>query len=333
MVSIKDIATSLGVSRGTVDRALHNRSGVAPEVKKKILEKADELGYHSNKAARMLAIRKNPRVIGILMPSLSNPFFEDVKKGIYAAAEEYADSGFSVRIKEVEGFESSVHLLAIKELRDEADALLVVTLDDKRIINELEKGPQPFAMLNSLLSTDKALFYSGSDYRQKGRLNAGLLCMIGIAPFHILLIQGSMAMRGHAEACQSFISSLIEKGVDFNIVATCNSEDSDDRTFEEVSRELREHPEINTIFVVSAGVCGAVKACEGKDILIFASDDVPSVKDAIKREQVAWTVCQDPYMQGYQGYKKMCEYFLVPDRECASYIAKHVVKIKENIEE
>lgn len=34
-VTIKDIALEAGVSRGTVDRVLHNRSGVNPEVAKK----------------------------------------------------------------------------------------------------------------------------------------------------------------------------------------------------------------------------------------------------------------------------------------------------------
>ena len=35
-VTIKDIALEAGVSRGTVDRVLHNRSGVNPEVAKKV---------------------------------------------------------------------------------------------------------------------------------------------------------------------------------------------------------------------------------------------------------------------------------------------------------
>jgi len=43
-VTIKDIAAKAGVSRGTVDRVLHNRKDVKPEVAKRILLIADKLG-------------------------------------------------------------------------------------------------------------------------------------------------------------------------------------------------------------------------------------------------------------------------------------------------
>ena len=36
MITIKDIAKKAGVSRGTVDRVLHDRGKVAPEKEKKI---------------------------------------------------------------------------------------------------------------------------------------------------------------------------------------------------------------------------------------------------------------------------------------------------------
>ena len=42
-VTIKQIAEAAGVSRGTVDRALNNRSGINPEVAKRVREIAAEL--------------------------------------------------------------------------------------------------------------------------------------------------------------------------------------------------------------------------------------------------------------------------------------------------
>ena len=43
-VTAQQIADLAGVSRGTVDRALHNRGRVNPEVKEKIQKIARELG-------------------------------------------------------------------------------------------------------------------------------------------------------------------------------------------------------------------------------------------------------------------------------------------------
>ena len=44
-VTIQQIAEKAGVSRGTVDRALHHRGRINPQVAEKIWELADEMGY------------------------------------------------------------------------------------------------------------------------------------------------------------------------------------------------------------------------------------------------------------------------------------------------
>jgi uncharacterized protein (DUF1501 family) len=52
---IKDIAKALGVSTGTVDRALHARPGINDATRRRVLKMADKLGYRPNLAARVQA--------------------------------------------------------------------------------------------------------------------------------------------------------------------------------------------------------------------------------------------------------------------------------------
>ena len=59
MATIKQIAEKAGVSRGTVDRVLNNRSGVNEETARKVLEIAKLLNYKPNKAGKALAAQKN----------------------------------------------------------------------------------------------------------------------------------------------------------------------------------------------------------------------------------------------------------------------------------
>ncbi|MDO4471239.1 MAG: helix-turn-helix domain-containing protein, partial [Bacillota bacterium] len=54
-ITVKEIAEIAGVSRGTVDRALKNRSGISPETKKKILKIAEKYDYHPNVIGTALA--------------------------------------------------------------------------------------------------------------------------------------------------------------------------------------------------------------------------------------------------------------------------------------
>ena len=59
-VTINDVAKAAGVSKGTVDRVLHNRGEVSRKSKEKVLKVIEELGFKPNLYASLLA--SQPRV-------------------------------------------------------------------------------------------------------------------------------------------------------------------------------------------------------------------------------------------------------------------------------
>src|ERR1700734_1386060 len=75
------IAEALGVSTGTVHRALHNHSGVSPMTKTRVLQMAKTLGYRPNLAARFLSSKRNLRIsVNTLKGTTS--FWDEVRAGI-----------------------------------------------------------------------------------------------------------------------------------------------------------------------------------------------------------------------------------------------------------
>src|SRR3984885_1568331 len=83
---IKDIAKALGISIGTVDRALHERSGVSLKTKARVLQMAEQLGYKPNLAAQ--ALKLNRRIeIAVVLPKQISHFFDPLRAGIRSAAE------------------------------------------------------------------------------------------------------------------------------------------------------------------------------------------------------------------------------------------------------
>ena len=54
--TIKMIAEQAGVSIGTVDRVLHNRPYVKPEVRERVLQVMEALDYRPNRMASALAL-------------------------------------------------------------------------------------------------------------------------------------------------------------------------------------------------------------------------------------------------------------------------------------
>ena len=65
MVSMKDISAVCGVSVATVSKALNDQNDVGKETKKRIRQVAEEMGYFSNSAAKMLKTNRSYNV-GVL---------------------------------------------------------------------------------------------------------------------------------------------------------------------------------------------------------------------------------------------------------------------------
>lgn len=79
--TINDIARELNVSSSTVSRALNDSSKISEETKKRVLDKANELGYDLNLVASSLS-KKRTGIIGVIIPVINRSFFSEVLSGI-----------------------------------------------------------------------------------------------------------------------------------------------------------------------------------------------------------------------------------------------------------
>jgi len=84
--TITDVAHLAGVSPSTVSNLLNGRSQrMRPSTQERILSAIDELGYTPNQAARQLKTGYSP-VIGLIVPSVANPFYGMFARHVEAAA-------------------------------------------------------------------------------------------------------------------------------------------------------------------------------------------------------------------------------------------------------
>jgi LacI family gluconate utilization system Gnt-I transcriptional repressor len=84
-LTLKDVAEKAGVSPITVSRVVNGYEGVRANVREKVAAAITDLGYIPNRSASVLASSKS-KLIGVLIPSLSNVVFNDVLRGIYDIA-------------------------------------------------------------------------------------------------------------------------------------------------------------------------------------------------------------------------------------------------------
>lgn len=92
--TLKKIAQVLDISISTVSRALKNHPDISVSTKQKVMELAQTLEYEPNAMAVNLR-SKNTKVFGIMIPSITNQFYDSF---IAAAEEEARKSGYSLMI-------------------------------------------------------------------------------------------------------------------------------------------------------------------------------------------------------------------------------------------
>jgi DNA-binding LacI/PurR family transcriptional regulator len=93
-VTLQEVARRAKVSPATVSRVLNNSGRVKEAARARVLRAVDELHYHPNLHARMLA-RGQSRTLGLIVSNLKNPFFLDIFHALEADAHE---KGFEVMV-------------------------------------------------------------------------------------------------------------------------------------------------------------------------------------------------------------------------------------------
>jgi DNA-binding LacI/PurR family transcriptional regulator len=76
-VTAKEVARQIGVSQSAVSRAFTKNASISPEMRERVLQAAERLGYKPNAMARTLTTRRSG-IVGIVMGDLTNPFYPEV---------------------------------------------------------------------------------------------------------------------------------------------------------------------------------------------------------------------------------------------------------------
>jgi LacI family transcriptional regulator len=85
MATVKDIAAAVGVSVATVSNVLNGRPNVGRVNRQKVQRAVKRLGYRPNRAAQAMRTGRS-RVIGLVLPDLTNPFFPELAQAVESTA-------------------------------------------------------------------------------------------------------------------------------------------------------------------------------------------------------------------------------------------------------
>lgn len=133
-VTTIDLADKLGVSQATVSLALNDDPRVSAETKRKVKALAKELKYSPNYVATSLRTRKT-NVIGLILPSIPNPFYPNIAWGIDQVAQE---AGYNVFLGTYRDMAQETDLVRLL-IRKQVNGIIFALRHDLNRIDWLEE--------------------------------------------------------------------------------------------------------------------------------------------------------------------------------------------------
>ncbi|WP_284640757.1 LacI family DNA-binding transcriptional regulator [Paenibacillus silviterrae] len=272
MATIHDVAVKAGVSVTTVSRVLNNRGYISEETRRKVYACMEELNYHPNDIARSL-LSKRSNLIGLIIPSVSHPFFGELAGYIEYYAykmgskillcnsqldpvkeREYIDMMSRNR---VDGIIMGSHTLEVDEYKNLKGA--VVSFDRQ---------------------IDERIPYVSSDNYMGGQLATRLLISKGCRK--IAHICGNLELNLLANRrTDAFLEEVRQHGIEHIVVQTDKNVFDQQQYEKMIERMLVEDPDIDGVFVTSDIIAAfIIKICHKlgrrvpEDVRIVGYDDV-----------------------------------------------------------
>jgi DNA-binding LacI/PurR family transcriptional regulator len=126
-VTIYDIAKELNLSASTVSRVLGNSTRpVNPEIRRAVEETAKRLHYYPNTIARSLKTDSN-RSIGVILPSISNPFYPSIVRGM---EDEAAACSYAINICSCDRDGEKMDRYVERAIEERVSGLIAIYIDD-----------------------------------------------------------------------------------------------------------------------------------------------------------------------------------------------------------
>ena len=143
-MSITEVARRAGLSAATVSRVFNTPDIVATDTRAKVLKIAADVGYVANASARTLRTRHS-RVLGVVLPTLTNPVFAECLQGIAVQA---ARSGYAISPCTTEYDQGNEVDAVARLLASGVDALILVVSnpDDSTALTHVRQTGKPYVL-------------------------------------------------------------------------------------------------------------------------------------------------------------------------------------------
>jgi LacI family transcriptional regulator len=313
---IKDIAKALGVSIGTVDRALHDRSGVSAKTKARVLRVASQLGYQPNLAAQALKLNRQFSIAAILPKHISH-FFDPLRAGIRAAATATVGMQVSLDFHEyprlgvgdLEAFERAT-------LRH-YDGIIFLPGDTRRfepLIRKITRDGTAMMCVGSDAPNSERIGFVGAHAYICGAMAAELLALKVTQEATVAIFTGELATLDHAEKLRGFAATLAVQAPHLHLLPALESHERPKEAYRQAILLMQSKTRPEALYLSTANSMPVLKALEELGLLgtvpVVTTDLFQELVPLIEHDKVLATIFQRPYTQGKLAFESLLTFLL-----------------------
>lgn len=330
-VTIYDIAEKVGVSVGTVNRALNGKDRISEQTRLKILTTAKELGYTANAAAQ--GLRRAPITIGAILFCPIDEYIDSIIEGMEHTAKALEKYRVSVDIRKIpyttgsECIEKTEQLLREFEEREYKGIVLFMSsmLDELNkisdIIDELsDKGITIATVANDLLHTKRAL-HVGVDAEMAGKMAAELLRMTCSGCEVALLVTSRISPVN-----MQYISGFERYADVFSKIVIYEHFDDREKIASAMEQMLSENTNLSGVYMATASstiACEYMK--ERPDITIITTDLLTETPRLLSDGISNAVIFQNPHKQGKKVIRAIYEHIIGNSAESVQLIIPQIL--------
>jgi len=338
-VTIKDIAQELNVSVATVSRALSGEKGVSPDLRKKIIKKAQNMGYFCWPSLNLL--NGEPKKVAVIFPE-NDYFWERVDRGVRDAQELLWHSGVELKIFRTAGHNLAQQNQLLENIlqKENIDGLALVPADFTQLdyfINAFYLQGVAVATFNVDAPLSKRLFYVGQNLNQAGKVTGKIFNnLLRDKEGKISILTSNKRAPSHMGRWQGLIDFVHKKGLPLDVSQVVEAKD-DEEAYQITKDKLLKEKDLLGIFVSTAfgniGVGRALKEKGKKDVVVVGNDLgegwIPYIKEGI----IDCCLFQAPYLQGYLTLVFLAKFLLFEENPPDKNIFLPVIPVfSENLD-
>lgn len=329
---IRQIAKALNISIGTVDRALHERPGVNPKTRDRVLAMAQKLNYTPNVAARNLRLNRQLRV-GVFLPEQISSFFDPMRDGIRDAAEHWSGSTITTEFYTYPRLGEG-ELKAMKAADWQSYDGVIVAPGDPTAMSALPRragSETPIVYVATDAPNTAHLCSITIDAFVSGGIAAELLGSLIVKPAPVIVFTGDLRIQDHSDKLRGFAGSLAMLAPHLSLLPAVETHELPQDAYRSSLQVLKKRPEIAGIYVNTANSLPVLRAADetGRlgSVKMITTDFFPELIPRIESGHVFASLYQRPFVQGKTAFEMLCRHlsFGTPPDRHVNRLAPHII--------